>query len=116
MLSLARQLNTAQLAFAFRVSLVALLCVVGSIVSSWMFGSSAGTAVAVVAMAAVALVCLSVCLLTFAGVCVPLYRLIDRLSKASLPVPAQQGWPAFTSAIESALVETPTPPPRQVVR
>lgn len=116
MLSFLRQLNTAQLAFAFRVSLVALLCMTGSIVSSWVLGPSSGSAAVVIAMAGVALVCLSVCLLTFTGVCVPLYRLIDSLSKPLLPAPAQQGWPAFTNAIESALVETPTPPPRQVVR
>lgn len=116
MLSTLRQLNTAQLAFAFRVSLVALLCMIVSVVLSWALRHTATASVAVVAMAGVALVCLSVCLLTFTGVCVPLYGLIDRLSKPSIPVPARQGWPAFTNAIESALVETPTPPPRQVVR
>lgn len=116
MLSRARQINTAHLAFAFCVSLVALSCAVVSFFLSSVLGPTAVSSVVVVVMAGAALVGLSLCLLTFVGICVPLYDLIERLSKLSLPKPVQQGWPSLSSAVQSALVDTPTPPPRQVVR
>jgi hypothetical protein len=115
MLHLARNLNTSLLLLAFRGIVVALACMVIAVSLRQAHSPSAVLGLVAIGLAGAALFGLLCGMLTFTGVCVPLYDLTDALSKPS-PQPTHQGWSLLTSAVISALVQTPTPPPRCAVR